>query len=84
MDAQKLAESTSEHMFDNDRASQTLGMVLEEIRPGYARMSMRIRRDMLNGHEICHGGFIEATQKCAIIQTFNKLLPNGFIFFHGQ
>jgi acyl-CoA thioesterase len=33
-------------------------MTLDEIRPGYARMSMRVRDDMLNGHSTCHGGYI--------------------------
>jgi len=33
-------------------------MVLAEIRPGYARMTMTVRADMLNGHATCHGGYI--------------------------
>jgi acyl-CoA thioesterase len=45
-------------MFAKDRASRTLGLALEEIGPGYARMSMQVREDMVNGHAICHGGFI--------------------------
>jgi acyl-CoA thioesterase len=45
-------------MFEKDRASRTLGLALEEIGPGYARMSMQVREDMVNGHAICHGGFI--------------------------
>jgi len=28
------------------------------IGPGSAQMSMVVREDMLNGHDICHGGFI--------------------------
>jgi acyl-CoA thioesterase len=45
-------------MYERDPASQKLGMTLDEIRPGYARMSMRVREDMLNGHGTCHGGYI--------------------------
>jgi acyl-CoA thioesterase len=33
-------------------------MTLDAIRPGYARMGMRVREDMLNGHGTCHGGYI--------------------------
>ena len=33
-------------------------MSLVEVRPGYARLRMTVRGDMLNGHAICHGGFI--------------------------
>jgi acyl-CoA thioesterase len=55
---QQLAERVGAAMFARDSASQALGMTLEEIRPGFARMSMRVRPDMVNGHDICHGGLI--------------------------
>jgi acyl-CoA thioesterase len=45
-------------MYERDPASRALGMALDEIRPGYARMSMPVRGDMLNGHGTCHGGYI--------------------------
>ena len=53
-----LARRVARSMFDRDRASQMMGMQIEEVRPGYARLSMVVRRDMLNGLEICHGGFM--------------------------
>jgi len=56
--AQALAELAGKTMYERDPASQALGMTLDEIRPGYARMSMRVRGDMLNGHGSCHGGYI--------------------------
>ena len=56
--AQALAELAGKTMFERDQASQALGMTLDEIRPGYARMSMPVRADMLNGHATCHGGYI--------------------------
>jgi acyl-CoA thioesterase len=57
-DAQALAELAGKTMWDRDPASQALGMKLSEIRPGYALMTMPVRRDMLNGHQTCHGGYI--------------------------
>ena len=57
-DPQALAELAGKTMYERDPASQALGMTLDDIRPGYARMSMRVRADMLNGHATCHGGFI--------------------------
>ena len=57
-DAQQLAELAGRTMYERDPASRQLGMTLDEIRPGYARMSMRVRGDMLNGHGTCHGGYI--------------------------
>jgi acyl-CoA thioesterase len=56
--AQALAELAGRTMFERDPASQALGMVLDDIRPGYARMTMTVRTDMLNGHATCHGGYI--------------------------
>jgi acyl-CoA thioesterase len=56
--AQALAELAGKTMYDRDPASQALGMQLAEIRPGYARMTMPVRADMLNGHQTCHGGYI--------------------------
>jgi acyl-CoA thioesterase len=57
-DPQALAELAGKAMYERDPASQALGMTLDEIRPGYARMSMPVRGDMLNGHATCHGGYI--------------------------
>ena len=57
-DAAALARATGEHMYARDRATQGLGIELLEVRPGYARMQMVVRKDMLNGHAMCHGGFI--------------------------
>ena len=54
----ELARACAEHMYASDAASRNLGMVIEEVRPGYARLSMLVRDDMVNGHKICHGGFI--------------------------
>ena len=45
-------------MWSEDRASQALGMVLEDVGPGTARMAMLVADHMTNGHGMCHGGFI--------------------------
>jgi len=57
-EAQALAQAVGAAMFDSDPASQGLGMKVDAISPGHARMSMAVRADMLNGHGSCHGGFI--------------------------
>jgi acyl-CoA thioesterase len=57
-DPQALAELAGRTMYERDPASRALGMELDAIRPGYARMRMRVREDMLNGHGTCHGGYI--------------------------
>ena len=53
-----IAQEVARLMWAEDRASQALGMQLLEVRPGYARISMTVRRDMTNGHGMCHGGFM--------------------------
>lgn len=52
------AERAIAALFERDRASKGLGMTVESAQPGRARVSMRVRPDMLNGHQTCHGGFI--------------------------
>ncbi|HVP89522.1 MAG TPA: hydroxyphenylacetyl-CoA thioesterase PaaI [Casimicrobiaceae bacterium] len=56
--AEALAKRVAEGMYSRDRASQALGMKLVSVGPGHAEMTMTVRADMLNGHAICHGGFI--------------------------
>ena len=56
--AQELAEAVGREMYAKDRTSQFLRIALDEIRPGYARMSLHVTEHMVNGHGMCHGGFI--------------------------
>ncbi|WP_426343794.1 hydroxyphenylacetyl-CoA thioesterase PaaI [Pseudoduganella sp. R-32] len=72
MHPQALAEAAGAAMFARDAASQALGMKLVEIRPGYARMTMPVRSDMLNGHQTCHGGFIFALADSAFAFACNS------------
>jgi len=59
-DPQALAMATAADMYERDHATQALGIEIVEIQPGAARMQMLVRKDMLNGHQTCHGGFIFA------------------------
>ena len=55
---QQIAEATRDAMWAKDRASQGLGMQVLAVGPTGARLLMAVRDDMLNGHNICHGGLI--------------------------
>jgi acyl-CoA thioesterase len=57
-DSQHLAERAVHALFERDRASQALGIEILEVRPGFTRVAMLIRPDMVNGHDICHGGYV--------------------------
>ena len=58
MNKQALAERTAEIIQREARASRWLGMQLQEVRPGYARLTMRVTENMVNGQKVCHGGLI--------------------------
>jgi acyl-CoA thioesterase len=69
------AEQARHHaaaMWAGDAASQGLGMVVEAVTPGEARLSMAVEPRMLNGHGICHGGFIFALADSAFAYACNS------------
>lgn len=45
-------------MMAADRASAMLGIAVTDYGPGHASATMTIRPDMVNGHDIAHGGLI--------------------------
>jgi acyl-CoA thioesterase len=47
------------------------GIRIEEARAGYARLSMTVRSDMLNGHGIAHGGMVFALADTAFAYVCN-------------
>jgi acyl-CoA thioesterase len=58
-DRRQLAARVGERMFAQDQASREfMQMELVSCEPGRAVMRMKVREPMLNGHRICHGGFI--------------------------
>lgn len=71
-EALALAEKVAESMFARDHASQGLGMRITSVLPGRCEIVMRVRPDMLNGHAICHGGFIFALADSAFAFACNS------------
>lgn len=71
-DPQRVAEAVRQGLYARDTAAQALGMDVEEIGPGQARISMTVRADMLNGFDICHGGFITALADTAFAYACNS------------
>ena len=59
-------------MFADDRASQALGMQLLEVASGTARLQMTVTAAMVNGHGICHGGYIFAVADSAFAFACNS------------
>lgn len=70
-----------EHGFLNDEVREKIardpfcrreGFVLEELRPGYARVSVTLTEDMLNFHGSAHGGLIFALADAAFAAASNS------------
>jgi acyl-CoA thioesterase len=70
-EAQRLAERSAQALFANDHASANLGIRIEHVRPGFARVRMTVRTDMLNGHGMCHGGIVFALADSAFALACN-------------
>ena len=58
MTPQEIAEASAAAMWNDDAASRRLGMRLDHVGPGEARLSMVVTQEMSNGHGTCHGGYI--------------------------
>lgn len=56
MTPEEVAAGSAAAMWSDDRASRALGMSLEAVGPGTATLRMTVRDDMVNGHDIGHGG----------------------------
>jgi len=58
MDAAGIARASADAMWADDVASRGLGMRLISVEPGQAVLAMTVADTMVNGHDLCHGGFI--------------------------
>lgn len=56
MEKDKLAIAVVNHMMENDFFSRWLGIEIIEIKEGYAKTKMTVRKEMINGLGIVHGG----------------------------
>ncbi len=70
--ADALAKEVSKAMFEKDKASKHLGMKIVKVSAGYARLSFKIEEYMLNGHGICHGGYLYSLADSAFAFASNS------------
>jgi len=71
-EAQAIAERVGAGMYAEDAASQALGLQIDAIGPGYARLVMTVRADMLNSLKICQGGLITTLADAAFAYACNS------------
>jgi acyl-CoA thioesterase len=68
----EIAARSAATMWADDRASQALGMSIEVVGPGAATLRMTVRDDMVNGHDIGHGGLTFALADSAFAFACNS------------
>ncbi|GAB2838911.1 hotdog family protein [Ferruginibacter profundus] len=56
VDKDSSAKAVVTHMMENDLFSQWLGITVIDIREGYSKIQMTVRKEMINGFGIVHGG----------------------------
>ncbi|WP_371228074.1 hydroxyphenylacetyl-CoA thioesterase PaaI [Pseudomonas sp. QE6] len=71
-DAVQLARACAEAMYERDQATRRMGIQLLDAGPGSARLSMRVREDMIQGHGTCHGGYLFALADSAFAFACNS------------
>ena len=71
MDADELASRVAHAMLAEEGTGPAWGITIEEARAGYARLRMKLREDMLNGHRIAHGGMVFSLADTAFAYVCN-------------
>ncbi|PSK98547.1 acyl-CoA thioesterase [Murinocardiopsis flavida] len=57
-DPQRTAEESVAAMMAADVSAGPLGIDVDRVAPGRARATMRVTPAMVNGHGLCHGGYV--------------------------
>jgi acyl-CoA thioesterase len=71
VNADDLADRVARTMLAAEGTGPAWGLTIEEARTDYARVSMTVRADMLNGHGLAHGGMIFALADTAFAYVCN-------------
>src|SRR3954466_3127533 len=69
---QTIHEAVVSHMMENDFFSQWMGVELLEVREGYSKIKMTIRKEMVNGFGIAHGGIAFSLADSALAFACNN------------
>ncbi len=67
-----FARACSDAMEANDRASRMMGITIVESVAGRSVVTMKVRNDMLNGHDVCHGGMLFTMADTAFAHACNN------------
>ena len=59
-------------MYDQDAFSQWLGIEIVDVSEGYCQLKMEVRKEMLNGFQITHGGIAYSLADSALAFASNS------------
>ena len=59
-------------MYDQDAFSQWLGIEIIDVSEGYCQLKMKVRKEMLNGFHIAHGGIAYSLADSALAFASNS------------
>jgi acyl-CoA thioesterase len=71
-DRDEIARRSAEAMWADDKACRALGMRIDAVGPGTSTLSMTVTESMVNGHGICHGGYIFTLADSAFAYACNS------------
>ena len=66
------SEKIVDTMYQNDAFSQWLGIKIVEVKDGYCKLNMTVRKEMLNGFQIAHGGIAYSLADSALAFASNS------------
>lgn len=72
MSEQEKVEKVVQHMIEKDEFSKWLGIEIVKIKPGYSKIKMNVRKEMLNGFGITHGGITFSLADSALAFASNN------------
>lgn len=82
MTPQQIAEAVRDDMLEDDHATKWMGIAIIAVGPGSSTAVMTVRKEMLNGHALCHGGLITTLADSAFAfacNAYNELtVASGF------
>ncbi len=72
MDKQELAQQVVDKMMADDAFSQWLGIDVMDIKPGFVKLQMKVRDEMVNGFKVSHGGIAFSLADSALAFASNS------------
>jgi acyl-CoA thioesterase len=72
MQGNNTAEKIVSHLLEKDEFSRWLGIKVLDTKPGYSKLKMKIRKEMMNGFHTCHGGITFSLADSALAFASNN------------